>query len=263
MAAKLDPRIKKMSEELSAKETRIVKLEKEVSELRAIQDDQEQYSRRESLRFSGIVETKDELTDALVLEVVNTKMKVSPPLQPSDIARSHRSGKTETGKTRQVLVKFTSYALRDRVIRARKALKTVNSEEEKEYMVTEDLTRERSFIAFKARVLKRGGTIKDTWTWDGRIYIMDTHGHVTAFTRRHELKKFDPNTSWPVLKNVWAVPDTLGPECLLIGILCEISPTRIVVCLCIQLKKQNNLLSSFFYVSFYFVFFSLKEKKGK
>lgn len=192
VALKLDGRLKSLNSQLQDKEKRIVDLENEVCELKAKQDDQEQYSRRESLRLAGIAETQDENTDALVLSMVNEKMQVTPPVQLSEISRSHRTGKIEEGKTRQILVKFASYASRDRVIRSRKKLKGVSSPEGKPYMVTEDLTKERSFIAWKARILKRKTKVKDTWTWDGRIYITENSKNVVTITRRNQLLKYDP-----------------------------------------------------------------------
>ena len=71
---------------------KIDSLENTVEDLQYKLDEYEQYSRREALRFSGIKENGDEKTDNIITTICNNVLKVDPPLQPSDIARSHRSG---------------------------------------------------------------------------------------------------------------------------------------------------------------------------
>ena len=57
--------------------------------------------------------------------------------------------------------------------------------------VSEDLTRHRAHIAYKARLLKKAGRIPDTWTWDGKVYIQNNHRQITIITRETELSRFN------------------------------------------------------------------------
>ena len=111
--------------QLTASNTRIQDLEKRVKDLEDQADKTEQYTRRSNLLFSGLPETGvGEDTEEKILEIVNGKMGVQPPLSAHDIARSHRLSKRRDDKhCRPVIVRFGSDRVRDRVFRARTALK--------------------------------------------------------------------------------------------------------------------------------------------
>ena len=86
-------------------------------------DQLEQHGRRDSLRISGIPEVQEsDDTDAAVITLC-AAIKVYPPVQPEDIAVSHRVGKAAEGKPRPVLVKFATCNIRERVFRAKKTSK--------------------------------------------------------------------------------------------------------------------------------------------
>ena len=79
-------------------------------------DEHEQYSRREALRNAGLVPPQSddyeelstegtsatENTDDMVLTFCNQVLALSPPLDISDIDRSHRSGDPSAGNVRPV-----------------------------------------------------------------------------------------------------------------------------------------------------------------
>ena len=46
--------------------------------------------------------------------------------------------------------------------------------------IREDLTRTRSQIAYEARKLKRTGVIKDTWVFDGKIFLKQLNDNTTV-----------------------------------------------------------------------------------
>ena len=72
----------------------ITSLEREVHELADANDTLEQYTRQPNLRFEGILEADHgEDTDAKVLEIANSKLGMTPPLQLDDLERSHRLGR--------------------------------------------------------------------------------------------------------------------------------------------------------------------------
>ena len=84
-------------------------------------DRAEQYSRRNCLRLSGIPESKGESVDDKVLEIANT---VGANLSIQEIDQTHRLGKmrgTESsGKPRDIIIKFTSYRARQKLLHNKK-----------------------------------------------------------------------------------------------------------------------------------------------
>ena len=109
------------------------------------------------------------------------------------IVRSHRVGKEQTGKSRAIIVKFTSYRARRSVYSARRKCKDV--------FVSKDLTKKRSQLLFQARQLKRGQKIHSCWSRDGRLYIRELndwgantggppYGRVVQIHSHEDLEKY-------------------------------------------------------------------------
>ena len=89
---------------IMAKDKQILDLTKKVEVLEDKADDLEQYSRRNSLRISGIPEREDVLQETL--RVVNSTLL--PPLTVDEIDRVHRVGPKLPDKTRQILIKLAT-----------------------------------------------------------------------------------------------------------------------------------------------------------
>lgn len=179
---KKDALIESLSKKVTTLQTTIASLE-------ASNDDLEQYQRRNSLRITGVAEpvgVQQEDCMATALQVVNTTLKLNPPLQPRDIDRAHRIGK---GKPRQLLVKFTTYHPRRRVYEARKDLYAIIGNTT---FVNEDLTKERATILFTARSAKREGILKECWSSDGRLFIRGMDGTKHLVRTMTELKEHLP-----------------------------------------------------------------------
>lgn len=140
------------------------------NELEAKHDDLEQYTRRQNIRVSGFAEQDGENTDAIVIDFAKKALNLD--IDPSDIDRSHRLGKKTSSKpSRDIIVRFVSYKTKVKFMKARKAARQYNSQNGTAHFISEDLTRKRSNLAFQARKLKRDGTIKDSWTYDGKVFI--------------------------------------------------------------------------------------------
>ena len=76
-----------------------------VDDITAETDRQEQYSRRNCLLIHGLPESKNENTDLLAMEAIETKMNIK--ITDNDIDRIHRIGKPKNnGKPRPVIIKF-------------------------------------------------------------------------------------------------------------------------------------------------------------
>ena len=120
------------------------------------------------------------------------QIKVDPPVGPRDIAVSHRVGKSAGGRPRQILVKFATRNVRERVFKARTALKTVNKENEEvpNIYINDDLTQLRAGLARDARSPKTNNKINDTWTIYGKVMIKDNHGHVKTITKPDDLIEY-------------------------------------------------------------------------
>lgn len=167
----------------------IEQLRTENTELRAELDDLQQYSRRNAVRISGIPEPDNEKPQGLyktVTKLIDEDMKVK--LDDRDFCRMHRVGratppsdKHPDGLPRQIIVKFTSYAARRKVMKARKHLKDLTGRPHRIY-VNEDLTRKRAKLAQLARAAKSEDKIKDTWVFDGKIFMMLNDESVTVVT---------------------------------------------------------------------------------
>ena len=80
---------------MKVKDDAIVELKKEVVTLRSEHDDLEQYTRRNSIRLTGLTETKDENVYDTVMAVLNEEMGVSPSISADEIDRIHRVGKPD------------------------------------------------------------------------------------------------------------------------------------------------------------------------
>ncbi|XP_072164256.1 uncharacterized protein [Diadema setosum] len=139
-------------------------LENDISKVQHDIEEQEQYSRRECLRFYGIPETKDENTDAVITDVVKKHLGIT--LQSSCIARSHRitpSSRQETERQqtpKPIIVKFAVYNTRQIVYDAKSRFKG------SPIFVHEDLTLQRRSLVNAAA---KKSSVKRVWTKDGKI----------------------------------------------------------------------------------------------
>ena len=127
----------------------------------------------------------------MILDVINKKMEMTPPLETVDIERSHRLGKKRDDRDRPIIVRFGSDRLRDQVIRSRSKLKTsADRRDAKPIYVNEDLTAYRAKLAFDARQLKKKGRVADTWTFNGKIVIKDKRNNISEIASADDLVRF-------------------------------------------------------------------------
>lgn len=161
-------------------------LKNRISQLEQSLDDAEQYSRRNCVRLSNIPEMDSEDTDRLVLKVAET-MNIDVSLR--DIDRSHRIGKPGKKAHRDIIVKFTSYRARERMMKNRKNLK---GSELNGVFINEDLTRNRSSMLYEARLLVKlkQPKLHGAWSSDGKILIKDLSGKIHKISSSHELEPY-------------------------------------------------------------------------
>lgn len=95
-------------------------LKTRVQKLESAADVAKQYSRRNCLRVSGMNETTNENTDELILGMTRA-LDIEFGLH--EIDRSHRVGKPNNAKPRDIIVKLSTFRVRQKLYSARKQLK--------------------------------------------------------------------------------------------------------------------------------------------
>ena len=109
---------------------------------------------------------------------------------------SHRVGKQVTGKHKQIIVKFVTRNIRERVFRAKSDLKSVNqqNEDKPKIYINEDLTQFRAGLAREARSYRASGLVSDTWTIYGKVMIKDNFGRVRIIKTYDDLFRYKQTT---------------------------------------------------------------------
>ena len=185
--------IRAKDEKIRSLETRVEQLEGNVSILRNTvnlleikSDDNEQYSRRPSLRIShipssGYGENANKCVE-LVIEEFNKIPNVH--ITKSDIDRAHRVGRIITGENirpRQMIVKLKSWDIRAQIYKGRKALK--------DRKIFTDLTRRRFALLKLANGKANGSEVVD-------FAFSDINCSLCAKLKNGEFKYFNSETEF-------------------------------------------------------------------
>ena len=161
--------IRKLQDSLSKKDEEIAKMKWELNS-------QEQYSRRNCLRFFGIPEKDKEDTDNEIISLVSSALGVN--LGKADIERSHRLRPQLPSDSKRdscpIIVKFVSYRKRSEVLGQRRKLAGSRRS------IQEDLTRDNAKLLKATRDHPK---VKAAWTRDGRIIAL------VPATNGREMKK--------------------------------------------------------------------------
>ncbi|KAK6171695.1 hypothetical protein SNE40_018135 [Patella caerulea] len=154
-------------------------------------EEQEQYSRRTSLRFntvrvptkvSGNIITPID-TDSLVLDICKKQLGVK--LNLNDIGRSHPIGEIRDGKT-SIIVRFPTYRQRQTVFSQKKKLK----DNVDKIFITENLTRHRYDLLKRLNTLRTNKKIDSFWTHDGTVLVKETeHSRPAVVKNRQDIYK--------------------------------------------------------------------------
>ncbi|CAG2225210.1 unnamed protein product [Mytilus edulis] len=135
-------------------------------------EEQEQYSRRTSLRFHNVPAPTDDKgdiikpidTDSLILGICHKQLKLK--LDTRDIGRSHPIGEIKDGKI-SIIVRFLSYRQRQLVFSNKRKLKGNTNKT----FIAENLTKHRYNLLHRLNTLREKGQINSFWTHDGSILI--------------------------------------------------------------------------------------------
>ncbi|XP_071509420.1 uncharacterized protein [Diadema antillarum] len=141
-----------------------------IAKLQSDLNNQEQYSRRNCLRIFGVPEADKENTDDVVCRIANQNLGVE--LRRDDIDRSHRVQRRSpppvgSSKPSAIIVKMTSYRLRQRLLTNRKKLKGTG------LSICEDLTDPNRSLLHDAFLASRtqNSKVVSAWSQDGRIIV--------------------------------------------------------------------------------------------
>ena len=115
----------------------------------------------------------------------------------NDIDRSHRLGKPrrsngQTVKPRDIIIKFTSYRARQKLLKNKSKLRSKGFNN---VFVNENLTAIRDNIFYETRKLARNKLIDSTWTSDGTIIVKDKHLKVHRLESYRDLELLKSSVS--------------------------------------------------------------------
>ena len=131
--SELKQHVIKLEQKIQQKDEKISELESKVDNLSSSVDNLEQYSHRVNIRIDVVNESPKENPTEVVFHLVNKVLKLSPPLEAREIDRCHCIGPVNDrmGNPRKppLLVKFTSYGSRARVLGLRRRLRNLTKGE--------------------------------------------------------------------------------------------------------------------------------------
>ena len=133
------------------------------------------------MHIHGIPEHDNEDTTTIVMDVINSKMSIKPPLEPSQLERSHHVGpkldQQDRVRSRPIIVRFKSKNTYDAVLKAQFRLKEHNEQHrDARIYIDEDLIVRRA--TRECRVLKRTGKLNDCWTTSGNVMVKDNQNKI-------------------------------------------------------------------------------------
>ena len=149
----------------------------EIAELYSLQDQLEQYTRKNSLEIHGVPESAYRSTEEVVLKLAEA---LEVPVQSQDVEISH---KLPSKGMKAIIVKFVSHKVKTQLYKERVKLKNVNISdlfpsatsatraEAKRIFLNENLTSYRRKIVNRANEMRRDGLLLSVWTLDGKIFV--------------------------------------------------------------------------------------------
>ena len=168
-----------LENELFAARSKIEEQEEEIAELYQLQDNLEQYTRKQSLEICGIPAGTYASTDDAVLKIANA---INVTMSAEDINISHKVKSNGVGA---ILVKFHSHKAKSRLYKARTKLKNLRLTDiftdvstatrvaagTGRIFINKNLTSYRKDLLRKANDKRRDGLIISAWSSDGKIFV--------------------------------------------------------------------------------------------
>ena len=172
-------------QEIKKRDKKINELEDKINKLEYMVDRQEQYTRRNSIRISGIQEEENSSDTDTVKKLIKDKLQVT--LLDWELIGCHRVGRPSTNKTRPILVKLATHHYKTMVYKARSKLKGTRT------FINEDLTKSRAHVAKISRQLLKDKKISNCWTYDGNIFIKTLNDDVKKYETLNNIFQLFPD----------------------------------------------------------------------
>lgn len=163
--------------ELAAARKRVNEQQDEIYELYELQDNLEQYTRKNSLEIHGVPESAYSTTEEVVLKLAQA---LEVPITPKDIEISH---KLKRKGNKPIIVKFANHKVKSSIYKSRTKLKhikvsnlfpnaTAATRAAGDHIsLHENLTSYRKKIVNRANEMRRDGLLLSVWTLDGKVYV--------------------------------------------------------------------------------------------
>ena len=163
--------------ELVAARKRISEQDDEIAELYDLQDDLEQYTRKNSLEIHGVPESAYTSTEEVVLKLAGA---INVDVKPEDIEISH---KLYSKGVKPVIVKFQNHKVKSNLYKARTKLRNVRVSDlfpsataatrvaSERIFLNENLTSFRRELLKQANKKRKEGLLVSAWSMDGKIFI--------------------------------------------------------------------------------------------
>ena len=108
ICGQLSKEVGELRDIVKARDVKVNELQTEIDNMKSTIDEHEQYSRRNSLRISGVKETTNEDIVDVTLTFMNKELGLAKPIVELDIDRVHRLGPRRGAISRPILVKFAT-----------------------------------------------------------------------------------------------------------------------------------------------------------
>ena len=170
----------KLNEDLALARKKIKEQAEEITELYNLQDELEQYTRKNSIEICRIPESAYNSTEEAALKLSET-LEVS--MRPEDIEILHHLNRKGSEKgIRPIIVKFVSHKVKTQFYKSRAKLKHVHvshvfpsclavTRTGGRIFINDSLTSSRREVVKKANQMRKDDLINSCWTLDGKIYI--------------------------------------------------------------------------------------------
>ena len=144
-------------------------------DLQFLVDRQEQYSRKNSIRITGVTEETGESIENKTISIL--KKEIDVDISSEEIEIVHRVGRVHNGNPRSILVKFLSHKTKESVMRRKKNARNVK--------IYEDLAPGIKMIFNEVSKNRRLLNVDSVWTIDGKIKYRFTNNPRTFEIRSY------------------------------------------------------------------------------
>jgi galactitol-specific phosphotransferase system IIB component len=179
--------------------------DKKIEELETRIDNFEQYTRKEDIIITGlkIKKTYADKTKERNAEEIDTKRvnetevqtlaflnseNIEMNVKEEEIAACHTLGPVLPDGTQKVIVRFVNRKSKVKVLLRAKDVRGVLRE--KKVFINEHLTKKNGAIAKRARELRKGGKIANTFVRDCKIFVKDLSGETFIVNSLSDLNDF-------------------------------------------------------------------------